>query len=359
MSRRDLEQKRALLEAMPSERIVEPSNIPVPIYLREASRMINAGERDLELLESIGYRAGMLDDLKQRIGALRQAESLLRVSRCGKGEAGQRWDESLLLGRRVLKELKSALAFAYRKDEELSARVRAAVNGRSAAALVQGISSLAHLGRGNVKPLEAINFDLKRLDEAAALAGRLGEFLGSAEAEREWSHMCSRLRNAAYSHLKEGLKELRDYAHYVLGDDKLKKIDYNSQFLRKKRHKRRAAAALREQESENRALKLPADSQKAPEKRENSSEERVTVPEGCKEIELEHRESSVDCMERAAERREQAGKRRLQPAACVESTGERTGQPVRPGAHLREQLEPLRVEAESGNRMKEREFNEL
>lgn len=78
-----------LLEAMPDSEIRGPNNIPVAVYLREALKLVALGERDLALLKSCGYREEMLVDMRERIGALRQAESLWRWRGCAKVGAGQ------------------------------------------------------------------------------------------------------------------------------------------------------------------------------------------------------------------------------------------------------------------------------
>lgn len=287
MSRTDLAGKRALLEAMSPEQLCEPSNIPVAIYLREAEQMVAAGRRDLQLLERIGFGGEMLDDLRIRIGALREAESIHRSNRYGRGAAWKSWAEAADHGRWLLKGLRAALLLAYRNDKELASRVRAGSKGRSAAALVQGLSNLATLGRENSEPLRGINFALSRLDEAAALADELGEFLGRADNEKESSHMCREIRDAAYSHLKEGLKELRDHALYALAEDKERKLDYTSQYLRKKRLQRRKAAEKCAAESAKRSI--------------TTTEEHRAAPGECKEERSErkpdlyrHRDSTVE-----------------------------------------------------------------
>lgn len=238
MSRAALKRKIVIFKEMNERDILKPSNIPVPIYLREAEALVEVGKRDWSLLKEIGFSEELLLDLPVRIDALREAESLWRSGSYEMSGARLAWVEGRRQGERVRDRLKAALSFVLRSDREALRTVREAVKGRGAHALVQSLSNLALLGEIYRQELEGINFEPAIIDEVARLSKSLGATLGAADAD-EARKEAVRLRNAAYTHLYLGLKELREYGLYLFNEDRVKKLDYTSAYLRKKRYNRK------------------------------------------------------------------------------------------------------------------------
>lgn len=323
MSKADLTKLQPILEAIPFDQLSEPSNIPVPIYLREAEQMAAAGRRDLAELKAIGFRVELLAELKVRIGALRQAQSNLKVLPFSGRRARLEWAECSPEGFKMLKELKRAMSFAYRKHSELLKSVREAVRGRSAAAMIQGLNNLALLGRRYGEPLEAMKFDMARLAEASALADRLGRVLGAADGEQSNAHM----RNRAFTHLKEGLGELREYALYALGDDKERMADYTSAYLRNKRVRRREKAAAAALEREQKSVFPVPEHKKVVPEADFVGTDRVKpgmrAGEMGRALPVECREAQSECRESPEVRREQARACTDRAEVCTDYLGRR------------------------------------
>lgn len=290
MSKADLERKLTILKNMSQEQISEPSNMPVAVYIREAEKLVTVGGRDLDKLSQYGFTGEMLADLKVRIGALRQAESLQKMLRFQKGESALEWDRLSARGYGICDSLRATLLFAYRRDRELVRQVRAIGIGKSPQVMIEALKELALLAKSNSTQLKAINFELAELDEAVALAERLGGLLEMAEAERDSGYMRMRLRDAAYSHLKEGLKELRDYGLFVFRGDKKRGLDYTSDYLRKKRNRRKLRALSRGKVGQNELLDAACCGQKSPASGGESSKMGLSSRKSGKELLTKRRE---------------------------------------------------------------------
>lgn len=278
MSRVYLKQKMSILESIPYDEIKKPSNIPVVIYLREANELIQVGRKDQAALEEVGYESEMLDELAIRAGALREAESLWRNIRFCGNEDRRRWDEALPQGYRLFEQLRAALIFALRRDRAAVKMVREATKGGGPAALIQGLNNLLFIAREKREELQAIRFEPDRLAEASAMVKRLATQLGAADSERAGVCDALRLRNAAYTHLYEGLKELREYGLYLFRDEKEQSLRYTSDYLRKKRNNRRKRGERHRANCNKVGLKRVECGPKAAESGMNTAGERMNRP---------------------------------------------------------------------------------
>ena len=64
-----------------------------------------------------------VQDLPQRIGALREAESLWFKERFGREEAQQQWDQEAPAAYALRDQMLRAMRYAYRRDDALLKRV--------------------------------------------------------------------------------------------------------------------------------------------------------------------------------------------------------------------------------------------
>lgn len=234
MSKESLTKLLPLLEAMADSEIRGPNNIPVAVYLREALKLVALGERDMARLGSCGYREEMLVDMRERIGVLRQAESLWRWRGCAKVGAGQSLTEQVEKGLQLRDDLLAALRFALGRQRE-SFPIKNIFKGKGAGEIACSLKELAALANERRKALEAINFDLKQIDDALELAGSLEALQSETDRERELPAQLKRVRDAAFSYLREAVETLRDYARYVFRNDREQRERYASDYLRAKR----------------------------------------------------------------------------------------------------------------------------
>lgn len=232
--------KLAALQEIPEDEIRSPKSIPVDVFLQEAENLYHWCKEDKAELTAKGLSAGLLRDLPVRSGALREAQSRWIVSRFTREEAEQEWREKSPLAYDFRNELLHTFRFAYRNKSDLLSRVNAIREGSGHADMIQDLNDLAVLGKENTKELKEINFDLAELDKAASLADEMGNLLGATTNERADSSETLKIRNQAYTHLKEAVDELRAYGQFVFWRNEARLKGYASEYSR--RANRRSAA---------------------------------------------------------------------------------------------------------------------
>jgi hypothetical protein len=107
--------------------------------------------------------------------------------------------------------------------------------------MIKGLKELSALGKANRHLLRKIGFDLKLLD----LASQTADDLNSKYAEGSWK--CEfylearKIRNQAFTHLKEAVDLIYEYGRYVFWRNPARLKGYRSEHLRryKKRSTRR------------------------------------------------------------------------------------------------------------------------
>jgi len=100
--------------------------------------------------------------------------------------------------------------------------------------MIQDLSDLAELGKNHIAELEAIGFDLSKLDEARSMAIRLTKLLGEVNGSYKKASPLIKLRNKSYLHLKEAVDEIRRVGQYVFRKNEKKVRAYSSSYLRRR-----------------------------------------------------------------------------------------------------------------------------
>ena len=103
------------------------------------------------------------------------------------------------------------MRFAYSDNPELKARLAEIAGDSGDVDMVQDLTSLSVLGKANTAPLEKINYDLTRLDEAAALSETLADLLAKNNDGKKKGSEVKELRDRAYTHLKTAVNTIRAY----------------------------------------------------------------------------------------------------------------------------------------------------
>ncbi|MGM0530521.1 MAG: hypothetical protein ACQER7_04150 [Bacteroidota bacterium] len=75
--------------------------------------------------------------------------------------------------------------------------------------MIQDLVSLAISGKANPEPLTAIGFGHILLEQASRMSHELGNPLARYKGEDEIDYEYLKLRNKAYTHLKEAVDEIR------------------------------------------------------------------------------------------------------------------------------------------------------
>jgi len=247
--------------AIPDDQIVTPGNIPVGTYVQEAERLYHWSREDQEDLTGRGLSLELVENLPVRSGALMEAESRWNAQRFSRKDAGEKWalefPEAYDLRNVILHEF----YFAYRKDEWLTGRVRAIAENSGHADMLQDLNDLAVLGKENPDPLTAINFDMTLLDKAAQLADEKSSLWAEASVDRAGYKEAKKIRDQAFSHLKEAVGEIREYGRHVFWRDEARLIGYRSEYLnRRKRKRQNGETGENNQESPDAGGNSPTDS---------------------------------------------------------------------------------------------------
>ncbi len=233
MSKENYEQKLAVFTAMPASEAKEP-NMPVDTAVQEAHNLFAWATDDKEML--INHSAldwEFAQDLPIRAGALSYAQSLWVRERYGQEEANIAWKEQSVAAYKLRDDLLDDFRYAYRKRADLLSRVREISGGRGGADMIQDLSDLNVLGKGNTELLIAAKFNLAKLDKAANWSSRLREVLAKANGATKENTLVKQIRDKAFTHAKETVDEIRDAGKYVFKDNPERYQGYISTYRKK------------------------------------------------------------------------------------------------------------------------------
>ncbi len=210
-------------------------NMPIDVYLQEAENLYHWCQDDQAQLTGAGLDWTQVQDLPIRAGALREAQSLWFKERFTREEAEKQWNEQSPDGYDLRNRLLHSLHYAYRNHTDLRGRVSAIADGNSHADMLQDLNDIAVLGKENPEPLQAINFDVTSLDEAATKADTLSDLLAQATTDRQENSSVRVIRDQAYTYLKEVVDEVRSCGQYVFwrNDERVK--GYSSRYHKRGR----------------------------------------------------------------------------------------------------------------------------
>ena len=224
--------------AIPKDKIVTPT-VPVKIYSMEAENLGVYAKRDLKLLVAKGFNPILIDKLNDRIDVLKDAQSAWMAIYNAKDLTIDEWkevsDNAFAFQRGLLHDFR----FAYRNDQNIMLQVNRIADGSGHADLIQDLSDYAALGKANPGPLLALNFDLSRLDFAEELSDITLTLLGQVNGIRtETDKPEKKLRDQAYTLLKQSVDEIRDFGKYVFWEDEAKLKLYRSEYYRRIKSKK-------------------------------------------------------------------------------------------------------------------------
>ena len=101
--------------------------------------------------------------------------------------------------------------------------------------MIQSLNDLSVLGRANQGLLTNIGFDLTLLDLAAQKSDELAPMYSAASRDREDYSEVKRIRDQAFTHLKEVVDLIRKCGQYVFWRNDTRLKGYRSNYLRRLR----------------------------------------------------------------------------------------------------------------------------
>ncbi len=238
-NRDDYEKKLDVLTAIKDDEIKTPHHIPARAYIQEAETLYHQALKDKEELISVGVPWELVEDLPVRAGALIEAESDWYVQNKTSKEKSTGWAKESPLAYDLKKQLLNAFYYAFRDRPDLLKTLRVTKKGRTHANMIQALNDLSVLGKKNAGLLEAVRFDMTLLDKAAQTAEAMSGLLSDTNAYIRTVKEVKKIRDQAYTHLKEAVDEIRSAGQYVFRKDKDRSRGYRSEYLRGKNLKRR------------------------------------------------------------------------------------------------------------------------
>jgi hypothetical protein len=230
------EKKLEVISTIEDSRIKKPHHIPVPIYIKEASFLYEWAKDDKEPLTAAGLDPELIEDLPQRCGVLREAESRWKNQRGNMNKSARKWKKQSPGAYDLRKNLLASFLYAFRKHPGLLKKVRAISPIGSHARMIEDLNDLSLLGKDNTRLLEAINFDLSLLDKAAQTSKKMAVLLDEKDRERERERgepsEAKKIRDQAYTHLKEAVDEILEAGKFVFRQNKKRLRKYASAYRR-------------------------------------------------------------------------------------------------------------------------------
>lgn len=256
----DYEEKIEAIKAIEDKDILTPY-MAVYIYVQEAENLYWIALEDKEKLVGAGIPEELIEDLPKRAGALREAESRWRNEHHVQKEAGLEWKKKSSKAYKLRDYLIRSFRFAYRKRPDLLSTV-SMINKKSGHAdMIQDLTTLTILGKANPEPLTAIGFDPTLLEQASRMSHELGNLLARYKGEDEIDYESQKLRNKAYTHLKEAVDEIRACGKFVFWKDEERWKRYTSPHIRKIHKKYRKPKNKGDDDGDDDMDQAPKDSQ--------------------------------------------------------------------------------------------------
>lgn len=207
-------------------------NMPVDNFIEEALALASWSKDDSKALMNIGVKKEVFDELPIRIEALRQAQSIWKRDNRTRADARKEWDKREPETRDLKNEIEHAFRYAFRMQDDLLRRVKQIEKGYDSPDLIQDLNDLAVLGKSNTQLLKAIKFDISKLDLAVQYCMEMGVILGEMNGDEGESKRVKRIRDKAYTYLKQHMDLLRDAGKYVFWKDSDRLIGYSSRYFR-------------------------------------------------------------------------------------------------------------------------------
>jgi hypothetical protein len=173
-----------------------------------------------------------IEDLPPRRGALIEAQSLWQTQRNDMNKSAREWKKQSPIAHDLRKKLLADFLYAFRKHPDLMKAVRAISPIGGHAKMIKDLNDLSILGKDNTRLLEAINFDLSLLDKAAQTSRKMAVLLDEMDRDRERDKHseAKKIRDQAYTHLKEAVDEILETGRYVFRQDKRRSRKYASEY---------------------------------------------------------------------------------------------------------------------------------
>jgi hypothetical protein len=229
----DYNMKLEVIKAIPDDLIKQPGSIPVGIYNQEAEDLYKWCQDDKDELTAYGLDWTLVEDLPVRCGALREASTNWSREWRTQEEAEKLWMVEAPKGYELRNLIAHHFYYAFQDDPSLIAKVNTYLEGSTHAEMIQCLNDLSGLGKANQALLTPIGFDLTLLDLAAQKSTELASIYSDANRDRQDFSEFKKIRDQAYTHVKEAVDKIRKCGQYVFWRNPGRVKGYRSNYLRR------------------------------------------------------------------------------------------------------------------------------
>jgi hypothetical protein len=229
----DYNKKIEDIKTITDDQIKTPHHVPVGIYTQEAEYLYEWCQEDKDDLTAKGLVWTVVEDLPVRCGALSVAESKWFIQQSQRRASAKIWPKELSKGYNLRNELIHHFKYAFRDNSSLIEKVKEIANRSTNDGMIDGLYDLNVLGLVNRELLIKIGFDFSLLDMAAQKSRELATKMEAASFYSEDYLETKKIRDQAYTHLKEAVDYIREYGKYVFWINSARLKGYRSEYRRK------------------------------------------------------------------------------------------------------------------------------
>jgi hypothetical protein len=232
-------QKLSIISLIPDEKILQPVNMPVNIYIQETANLYNWCQADREKLTANGLDWSIVEDMPARIDTLSEAQARWEASDMKDIEVEKEWDEKSPAAHGFRKQLVRSLKFRFSDNPAVISRLNRISEGESNSAMIQSLRSLYIVGKEHLEYLRSVNFDITMLDRAAEMSQEMTMLFAAVNSRRAFCSDTLKIRNQAYTYLREAAMMVKKHADFLFWRDPVRMKGYTSNYYRKQYLKRK------------------------------------------------------------------------------------------------------------------------
>ncbi|MFA8434536.1 MAG: hypothetical protein ACEPOZ_08470 [Marinifilaceae bacterium] len=221
------------LENIPEKDVKEPS-MPVDTAVQEAENLYEWCQDDKPQLQAAGLPLSTIDAIPVRAGACRYAQSLWMKEFNDREKDELEWKELSPKAYNLKGVILHNFRYAFRNDDGLMSQVNRIAEGSGHADMIQDLSDLALLGKAHPEPLQAVGFDLGKLDLSEDLSDRLASLLAKVNGTKGNHNPSKEMRDRAFTYLKQAVDEVRECGKFVFWQNEIRLRGYRSAYFRKR-----------------------------------------------------------------------------------------------------------------------------
>lgn len=210
------------------DHLVRSLDMPEEDAVHEGQRLHEAVKEEYDALLALGCPQEYLDTLPLRLDLFSYLANYFLLRLDETENLMEIWMEKKSFGYTFRRKLFSAFRVAYRHFPKLLEKVENVIKGKGDTDMVMDLRSLQILGTAHPAQLQAVNFDLTRLDDSLALHHELLEILAKSNLTTDEEKELREIRNRAYSWLREAMDEIRTFGQWLHEDDEEKRLRYIS-----------------------------------------------------------------------------------------------------------------------------------